>query len=331
MSKGANKKVRISNSGINCYGSRVLTPGIDYSQYEKNPILLWMHQRGQVDCVIGTIVNIHVDGDDLVGELVFDGIGDTAKLVAEKWENGTLRMVSARFDIIELSDDPKHLLPGQTAYTVTRSKLVEVSVVDIGGNDDSLPLVELEKDGKSISLSSKDKFELLPLLRATEGNQTTQQSNNMDLKTIALKLGLPEGATEDEILKQISVLLGYKAENEALKKDMENIQLANITTLVKGAVTGRKIAAEKEVHFIELGKKVGVDALKETFDSMSAVVKPTDITGSGVKLSGGESASTWKKLSEVPADKVLELRKDDKETYMKLYKAEYGIECEIEE
>lgn len=329
MSKKASRKVRISNSGINCYGSRVLTSGIDIKQYERNPILLWMHQRGLIETVIGTVINLQVDGDDLIGELVFDNIGDTSKLVSEKWDGGTLRMVSARFDIIELSDDPEFLLPGQTAFTVTRSKLVEVSVVDIGGNDDALPLVELEMDGKSLSLSSKDNSELLPLLK-TEGEQTNQQSNNMDFKTIALKLGLPETATEVEILNAISVLLGYKTENEKLTQEIEGVKLSNITALVKGAVTARKIGTDKEAHFIELGKKVGVDTLKETFDSMSSVVKPTDITGAGVQL-GGATGEAWKKLSEVPSEKLLELRENDKDTYMKLYKAEYGIDCKIEE
>ena len=39
------KEVIISTSGLNCYGSRILTSGIDLTQYEKNPVLLWMHRR----------------------------------------------------------------------------------------------------------------------------------------------------------------------------------------------------------------------------------------------------------------------------------------------
>ena len=49
------KRVRISNDRINCYGTRVLTSGLDISQYEKNPVLLYMHQRGTV---IGRVKNI---------------------------------------------------------------------------------------------------------------------------------------------------------------------------------------------------------------------------------------------------------------------------------
>ena len=39
------KEVIISTEAVNSYGSRVLTAGIDLSQYERNPVLLWMHRR----------------------------------------------------------------------------------------------------------------------------------------------------------------------------------------------------------------------------------------------------------------------------------------------
>lgn len=322
MGKTATKnKVRISNSSINCYGTRVLTSGVDYSQFERNPILLWMHRRGDVGSIVGTVQNISAEGDDLTGELVFDGIGETAKMVAEKWEKGTLKMVSANFDIIELSEAPEHVLPGQTAHTVTRSKLVEVSVVDIGGNDDAI--VMLNKDGESIALSNEENGTKLPLLGKKLNKKMT------DLKAIALKLGLPEAATEQEILNAISLLLGLKAENETMKTELEGIRLAGITALVDGAIAMRKINADKKEHFIELGKKVGADSLKLTFESMSAQVKPTEITGQGSAQFSAGATWEWKKLSEVPEDKIEDLRANDKQTYMRLYKAEYGIECEL--
>ena len=57
------KKVRISNSSLNCYGTRVLTSGVDLEQYKRNPVLLYMHKRG---LVIGLVKNVCVDGDDIV-------------------------------------------------------------------------------------------------------------------------------------------------------------------------------------------------------------------------------------------------------------------------
>lgn len=330
MNKGEKEnKVRISNSSINCYGSRVITSGIDYSQYERNPVLLWFHKRGDIGCIIGTVKNIAVEGDDLVGELSFDGIGEISKMAKEKWEAGTLRMVSPNFDIIELSDAPEHVIPGQIAFTATRSKLIEISVVDIGGNDDAL--VMLRYEGESIALSNEDKGKQLPLLKLS-GEQTefkTKINLSMEfLKKTALKLGLAETATEQEVLKAIEDAQAHEPKVKVLEDKMAAIELAGITSMVDGAITARKIGVDKKDHFLQLGQKVGAESLKLTFDSMSATMKPTDVTGKEVKL-GAPATGEYKKLSEVPADKVMELRTDDKETYMKLYKAEYGMECDL--
>ena len=40
------KRIRISNETLNCYGTWVRTDGVDLYQYERNPVLLWMHERG---------------------------------------------------------------------------------------------------------------------------------------------------------------------------------------------------------------------------------------------------------------------------------------------
>lgn len=42
-----------------------------------------------------------------------------------------------------------------------------------------------------------------------------------------------------------------------------------------------------------------------------------------------EDPGKYAKLSEVPADKLLELRKEQPDEYRRLYRAEYGMECEI--
>ena len=56
-------------------------------------------------------------------------------------------MVSAGIDILELSEDPKHLVQGQTSPTISKSKRFEVSLVVIGANDDA---IVLRKDAKRI-------------------------------------------------------------------------------------------------------------------------------------------------------------------------------------
>ena len=67
------KEAIISTERVNSYGSRVKTDGIDYSQYEKNPILLFMHRRGRKeDMPIGIMTNLRVENGILYGTPKFD-------------------------------------------------------------------------------------------------------------------------------------------------------------------------------------------------------------------------------------------------------------------
>lgn len=312
------KRIVISDESVNCYGTWVKTEGVDISQYEKNPVLLWMHWRG---IIIGCIKDVRKEGDKITGEPYFDEVRDESKLAKQQWEKGTLKMASAHFEVLETSDAAELIKPGQYRATAVRSKLIEVSMVDIGGNDNALPLM-LSFKGEELKLSAGEENDSLPLLN---NNKNQKKEEKMDYKAIALKLGLLETAGENEILSSIDLLLGYKTANQQLQQEKEQLQLSAITQTVKEAVAKHLILAEKETHFIELGQKVGIDSLKLTFDSMTPIQKPLNLINT---TGGGSSISLdWKKLSDVPVDKMEELRNNDKPTYMKLYKAEYGVDC----
>lgn len=312
------KRIVISDESVNCYGTWVKTEGVDISQYEKNPVLLWMHWRG---IIIGCIKDVRKEGDKITGEPYFDEVREESKLAKQQWEKGTLKMASAHFEVLETSDAAELIKPGQYRATAIRSKLIETSMVDIGGNDNALPLM-LSFKGEELKLSAGEENDSLPLLN---NNKNQKKEEKMDYKAIALKLGLLETAGENEILSSIDLLLGYKTANQQLQQEKEQLQLSAITQTVKEAVAKHLILAEKETHFIELGQKVGIDSLKLTFDSMTPIQKPLNLINT---TGGGSSISLdWKKLSDVPVDKMEELRNNDKPTYMKLYKAEYGVDC----
>lgn len=312
MSK--NKRVRITNERLNSYGTRVLTSGMDLSQYERNPVLLYMHQRGEV---IGYVKDLKVEGDEVTGELMFDEATELSVRCKKQWEFGSLKMVSAGLDIIELSDDKQYLVEGQTRPTVTRSKLVEVSLVDIGANDDAIVLM---KDGQRLEMG-KGGESALPKL-----NQHINQEEDMDKKEIALLLGLPADASDEAIKAKINELKTAAAERAELAKENDELKLSRIEAAVDGAIAEKKIPADKKTHFVELGKQVGVESLSATFDAITPQVKLSQVLGH----QGGVTADkSWQKLSDVPEDKILELRTNDPDEYKRLYKAEYGVDCEI--
>lgn len=311
------KRVRISNESLNCYGTRILTEGLDIAQYQRNPVLLLMHERGKV---IGYVKNIKKENGEVTGELEFDEASPESVRVKKQFEFGSLKMVSAGIDILELSEDPEFLVQGQTRPTVTKSKLFEVSVVDIGGNDDALVL---SQNGATLELA-KDGSNPLPLLN----NKPSKQSKEMELKDFALMLGLEATADESAVRARVQTLLKAEGDVKTLSTEKEQLTLAAITKAVETGITQKRIPAEKKEHFITLGKTLGLESLQETINAMSPTVKLSAVLNPG---GAGEGKAEFTKLSEVPADKLQALRKDDREAYIRLFKAEYGFEPSFDE
>lgn len=322
------KEVIISTSGLNCYGGRVLTSGIDLTQFQKNPLLLWMHRRSfDRDAMpIGRIDNLRTDGDRLIGTPVFDQNDEFAKKIESKWENGFLRMASAGIEIIETSDAPEHLLQGQTRRTITRCRLEEVSIVDMGGNDEALQLYD--RSGKVLKLAAGEDNDALPLLvpekkddpsgTAPDGkdnNQTKKSTQSMNKEFLQL-LGLSETATEQEAVGALR-LLKEKADK------VETLQLASITAVVDGAIAEKRITADKKEHFVNIGKAAGIDSLRTTLSLMQPVRKPTEVIHQ-TDAPRDDEPKAYAKLSDVPADQLEKLREERPQDYERLYKAEYG-------
>lgn len=309
-------RVRISNESLNSYGTRVLTAGMNVEQYNRNPVLLYMHERGQV---IGVVKDLKVEEGEVTGELVFDEATELSKRCKKQWEFGSLKMVSVGIDILETSEEQKFLVQGQTAPTITKSKLFEVSLVDIGANDDA---IALHKDGVRLTLG-KDAADVLPPLHS---NNKSKKQKTMDQEKLALMLGLPADADEAAIHAAIGQLLAKGKEVDDLKKEKDVLLAARIEAMVDAAVDEKKILLAKKQQFVDLGKKIGAEELKATLDAMAPVVKASELIHGGAPA--GNTAE-YAKLSDVPADKLEEMRKNDRAQYCRLYKAEYGFDCEI--
>lgn len=322
------KEVIISTEAVNSYGTRVLTSGIDLEQFKRNPVLLWMHRRAWDGAAmpIGKIDNLRVEDGKLIGTPVFDQNDEFACKIESKWEQGFLRMASAALEPIEVNPDPALALPGQTRATVTRSKLVEVSIVDIGGNDEALQLCGA--DGRQIKLASGEDAPILPLLELSNTNPGKgEEINNSNKQTKMTKeqlmlLGLPDGATDEQATAALQLM-------KAKADSVETLQLAAVTQCVDQAIADKKILGAQRDHYIKLGKSAGIELLADTFKSMPVQRKPSDVLNLSKQSAPGAGSvpRTYSKLSEVPTDELLTLRKDNPAEYIRLYKEEYGIDC----
>lgn len=145
----------ITTPAVNCYGYRILSSGVDFSQYNVNPILLWMHVRANGNSrdqilPLGRVVEIRLDGDVWTGQPEFDETDDFAMTVYAKYQAGILNMLSIGAKPLEVSDDPKYMMPGQTNPTVIKCIVTDISCVDIGGNPEAVAVQLFDLNGTLI-------------------------------------------------------------------------------------------------------------------------------------------------------------------------------------
>lgn len=151
----------------------------------------------------------------------------------------------------------------------------------------------MRHNGKQITLG-RDSENPLPML----SNKPQKTEPKMELKTLALQLGLPETADEATVNAEIAKLKASKDDTEKVRKENEELKLAQITAAVDAAVAEKKIPTEKKEHFINIGKKLGIDELKETLAAMSPQVKISSIIESEPEHKETLAKSPWEERME---------------------------------
>lgn len=151
----------ISDESVNRYGFRVLTSGIRLDNFLQNPLMLYEHNFkesfGVPPTPIGRWENVRKEAGKLLGTAVFDMSDKFARLIANKVKDNFIRGASIHIDPITVSDDPSLMLEGQTGPTIVESELMEVSIVNLGGNKNAVKLggeTRLVATSGLVSLSS---------------------------------------------------------------------------------------------------------------------------------------------------------------------------------
>ena len=131
----------VSDESDNSHGFKVLTEGIDITQFEKNPIMLYMHER---PTIIGMWKNLRKEDGKLYADAVFDTESEKGGEVARQVEKGFLRGAS-----IGITYQKEYLKNG----VLEKCRLFEISIVDIGSNPNAL---KLYNDTETVELYFKD-------------------------------------------------------------------------------------------------------------------------------------------------------------------------------
>ena len=243
------KRIILSDSSLNRYGYRVLTEGIDYAAFEKNPILLYMHFRDEGSPFWGTYKaighwkDIQVEDGVLSAEPVFDQVDELSKTIAAKFEAGTFNAASIGIRILATSSEKEFLVPGQTRETVTKCELMEASIVDIPAN-----AVRLYDRDTSACLAVGMENAAVPLLR----QNPTAMNLKAKWKTVLAFLGIGEDKAEATQLSDEQM--------ESLNAEMERLQSENARLAAEKADADQQLqAANDEVTQLkaDLAKKDG--------------------------------------------------------------------------
>lgn len=295
--KKSSKRFVISSELKNKNGFRLRTSGIDLSDYNANPIMLWMHQRPKGESKdeilpIGNMVDLQFKDGKLLGTPAFDESDEFAMKLYEKVENGTIRMVSP--GIIPLTWGKEN-----NEVWLETSKLFEISLVDIGSNSEALGVALYDQNTENIITLSLDEIitkikpdldmkliqlnapEVLPLLKLADGATPEEvQAAIGNLVTLAAK-------TEAEILSLTAARDDFKLKFEAEVKLASD---AKIVALVNQAVTDRKILEGTKETYIKLAM-ADYDSTKSLLDGMNA--SPTVAS----QMRSSEQEDEFEKLS----------------------------------
>jgi Caudovirus prohead serine protease len=243
----------VNSENVNGYGYRILTDGVDYKQFMRNPVVLFMHDRYNSNDrgseVIGKVSKLYKNGTELIADIEFDENDPFAKKIADKVAGGFIRMASMSAEVQGTSSETELLLAGQTLETVTKCKLVEISIVDIGGNDDAL---KLSKDGQPITLQK------INLKKETMSK----------LVTIALALGMMADAAEDTVVGKVQEM---KLAKEAAEKEVGELKV-KLSAIITDEATALVDKAISLGLIPEVLKDSQMKSLESDFDGQKAVL-----------------------------------------------------------
>ncbi|MEG0899024.1 MAG: hypothetical protein RSF40_04855 [Oscillospiraceae bacterium] len=160
----------LSNETMNDHGYVVLSNGIDWKRYKGNNVLLLEHDWNSTP--IGNVVNIHREGDDWIGELLFapTAKGDECKML---YETGCYRAVS-------IGGYSQQVEQGGVTFA-TNFEVYEISLCALPSNPDAVSSYDGKKAMLPVEFKATKHAEMATL-SADKNTEITNYLKTMDSK-----------------------------------------------------------------------------------------------------------------------------------------------------
>lgn len=294
------KSFILSEESVNSYGFWVRTEGIRIDEFMANPVMLYAHDDELLP--IGKWSNIRKEGGKLLADPEFDQADAFALSIQAKVEGGFIKAASIGFDIVKTSVEPQYYKPGQTKATVLECVLSEASICIIGANRQALRL----KGKNTINLAFGELENQLPPF------------NNPIMKEVLKVLGLPEDSSETAVVLAINLLKGLAENHDELATELA-VRKGIVAEADKAVFLG-KLKADST-----LGKVVLMTPAKEV-ETPAHVDLAKFLNEQKEVLATATATETWAELAKKSPQVLLDLEKNDKDKFNKLYKAHFGCD-----
>lgn len=266
----------------NEYGFFVNNLGIDVSEFLQNPVCLYEHEYDHPS--IGRWSNLRIEGSKYIATLTFDDADPFAMELKRKYETGFMSACSKSF-VIE--DYELIEMGGEVVPVVTKCRLKEISLANVGANPSSVKL----------SLPKMKKGDVFKLSYDFSGQQKAKASQKKEenfntkisMKKVFLALGISESATEEQAESAIHKLLSERSD---LQKQFDEfkakVQAEKVDNLIAEGIKSKKITALEGEKYKKLAL-VDFESVKDIIDAKEAY-KPMkeQIEEANAKQAGGQ-------------------------------------------
>ena len=303
------KRFVVSTEDVNTKGFWVVTKGIDLKQAKVNCPAYYNHRTW--DIPLGHWENIAIENNQLLADLVIEGGNEIETEYIRKIENGDIKGASIGADPIAWETSEKYVKPGQWVATLSKCSLFEISLTPLPANQSSLAL---SHKGSLINLSDGN-ADILPLL----------QNKQTDMKQIALKLGLPEDATEAQVLEKIgSIQLSLQTIQAFQDSILKKAEVGLSDEAKKLFVTLSKVDPAQALQFAEMQN---TKSPEENEDPAKVVTLTKDfkVTQLIQRQGGGadDGKDTYDYLQKHNPAELARIKREDNARYIQLAK-DYG-------
>ena len=314
----------LSDSSIpNHHGFYVDHSTLDLSRFKGNPILLYMHRRGDVH---GRWKDISFEGPQLLATPEFDVEDIDSNKISGKVERGFLNGASLYLNI---TDRTEFIQDESGKVWMKNAEVWEASIVDIPSNKNSLS-VKLFADGREVGKEEAEAF----LLSASKVESIKEKikiekpMSKIILTAAAAQVlalaAIPYGET-DESISEAFVKLGAalqaekaghdseKALRESLQAKIKEQESLQLTAMVDQAILDGQITADQKEDFVKLG-------LEPAKTIISKLPKKVTLSGKSGSQSGlTTEPKNQEEFFKLTAEQQVEFKNDHPEKYQKIW------------